>query len=74
MTEGDRDFLGQAYWRKRIYQIKKEFRSPPADDSRTIPEQPKAYGPDRKPKRVLHSRNLTRPKSAIASAPSHRVG
>ena len=74
MTDGDRDFWGQADWRRRIHQLKQEFRSDTLEQRLTIPEQAKPYGTERKPKRDLHSDKPAIQKSAIASAPSHRGG
>lgn len=69
MTEGDLDYLGHDDWRKRIHQLKKELRSAPSEPSRTIPEQPKAYGTELKPKRILPNGKPTRSTPEIASAP-----
>ena len=49
MTEGARDFLKQAYWRKRIHQIKQEFHAATVADDLSLPEQTKADGPELKP-------------------------
>ena len=51
MTEGNLDYLGQSYWRKRIHQIKQELRSSSAEQRLIIPEQVKPYGTELKPKR-----------------------
>ena len=69
MTEGDLDFLGKGDWRKRIHQLKLELRSNPSKQSLTIPEQPKAYGIELKPKRILPSDKPPKPIPAIASPP-----
>ena len=55
MTEGALDYLGKADWRKRIHQLKRELRSNTSKQSLTIPEQPKAYGTELRPKRILPS-------------------
>ena len=60
MSEGDLDYLGQSYWRKRIHQIKQELRSSPSEPSLAIPEQTKAYGTELKPKRAAASEPLLR--------------
>lgn len=69
MSEGDLNYLGQRYWRKRIYQIKQAFRSSTPEQSLNISEQTKAYGTELKPKRILHSAQPPRPKPEIASEP-----
>ena len=67
MTEGDRDYLGHGYWRKRIHQIKQELRSATTKPSLSIPEQAKPYGTELKPKRDPHGGRPAIPKSEIAS-------
>lgn len=69
MTDGDFDFLGQAYWRKRIHQLKLELRSAASGPSLSIPEAAKAYGTELKPKRDRHGERPAIPKREIASEP-----
>ena len=69
MSEKDLDYLGYGYWRKRIHQIKQEFRSSASEPSLVIPEQVKAYGTGTRPKRDLDSIKPPMPKREIASPP-----
>lgn len=70
MSEGPLDFLGQGDWRKRIHQLKQELRSSTSKQkSLTIPEQPKAYGTELNPKRILPSDKPPKPIPEIAASP-----
>ncbi len=69
MTEGDRDYLGHGYWRKRIHQIKQELRAAATEPSPSIPEQAKPYGTELKPKRDRYGGRPAMPKRAHASEP-----
>ena len=51
MSDGDFDFLGQGYWRKRVHQLKLELRSDASGANLSLPEAAKAYGTELKPKR-----------------------
>ena len=73
MTDGDLDYLGQGYWRKRIHQLKHEFRSTASDHRLTLPEQAKPYGAERKPKRDLPSGKPARANRPVKTGNSTEV-